>query len=165
MTEEGVASILEPSTLGPIDKDQFSFAFDLAMRAGHLSMPVENPEQYGVNLVDDDSGEVTGLRFTDNPMNRAIFAVKQHFGDDHQQLLNFTMRFFALMDIFRKNAVAEWIKDDLDNPRAKAIHPAVIYAAAEVKLNKKGDFPLKKFLARVKEIAHTQIEDEDSEEP
>src|ERR1700744_3463135 len=62
----------------PVDRDRFKFALDVFGAAADLKGPAPNPEQYAVNIRDDD-GSVTEFRFTDRPENRGLLAVNREF--------------------------------------------------------------------------------------
>ena len=65
--------------------------FDIAIAAGEMSMPVENPEQSGVDLEMED-GSIQRIRFIDRPMNRAALAVKKEMNDP-KKFSSFIWRF------------------------------------------------------------------------
>ena len=48
------------------------------------------------------------------------------------------------------------VRTSANNATAQDIHPAVIHAAAQMKLNKSGKFPERKFLSLVAELASDQ---------
>ncbi len=68
----------------------------------------------------------------------AAFAVKEHFAEDSESFSNFMVRFFALLEMFRSETPKDWVRQNPDDPEAEDVHPAVIYAAAEVGLDSKG---------------------------
>ena len=59
-----------------VDPEEFLFCFQIMLAAYDGSMATPNPEKGGLILI-EDTGEVIG--FTDIPINRALFAVKDHF--------------------------------------------------------------------------------------
>jgi hypothetical protein len=144
----GYIGLTRPEFLPPMDWDQFAFAWDTAVAAGHLTMPVRNPETYHMNVELED-GDVREYVPRDMPLNRAALAVREHFAEDRESFFNFMTRFFALLDVFRIGTVSEWCCQNPKDPEAQDIHPAVIYAAAELKLNAEGHFPADEFHARV----------------
>ncbi len=160
---EDLKPFKRPDQLGPMDRDQFFFAFQIANSAGALSMPVNNPEQFGINLVDEEEESVKEIRFTDIPINRALLAVKKHFGDDTDSFQNFAMRFFAMFPVLGSDQVKKWEKTDPDDHRMALLHPAVIYAGAEANLDEEGNFNQRTFFEIVDRIA-PQVEN-DEERP
>lgn len=149
-----------PHLLGPMDRDYFAYAFELANSAGNLTMPVENPEQCDVTLVDEESDELTLVQFTDHPINRAMLALKNNCEGDSEKFYNLSMRFFAMFPVMRSEEVKKWMTQDKDRPDCILLHPAVVYAGAEVALDKEGEFNIEEFFERVARIA-TEL-DEDS---
>lgn len=153
MNKRGTKRFIKPQEMGQIDREQFAYAFELANQAGSMAMPVENPEQYGVTLVDEESGEDTRIRFTDQPINRAILALKKHCGSDSVLYFNVTMRFFAMLTILKRQEVESWMTDDSSKPGCAQLHTAVVYAGAEATLDKDGEFDIDEFFERVENIA------------
>ncbi len=100
-----------------------------------------------------ESGETIKISPRDIPLNRAAFAVKEHFAKDHESFFNFMLRFFALLEVSRSETPKDWVRQNPDDPEAQDVHPAVIYAAAEVGLDSKGHFPHEAFRSRVAELA------------
>ena len=159
MNEKNTQRFPAPNNLEPMDREQFSFAFSIAIEAAHRSMPVKNPEQFSLNILDDKDKNITKISLTDNPLNRAGIVVIEHFGDDLFQFHNFMMRFMAIINLFDKKAAKDWIKNDPEDPDLSWIHPTFIYSAAEVGLKKNGNFPVRAFLKKVQEIANKEFED------
>lgn len=145
----------DPEKLPAMDREQFAFVFQLAQSAAGLAMPVENPAQFSVNLHDESSDEVTSLRFTDVPINRALLSAKKHFGKDTLSFFNFSTRFFAMFDVMRSEDIKKWTKKDAVDSRITLLHPAVICACAEARMDSEGRFNLGEFFNAVEAIAPT----------
>ena len=156
--DDDISPFRAPHELESIDREIFAFAFQLAHSAGGLAMVVENPEQFGINLIDEEEDKISEIRFTDNPLNRAMFALKEHFGEGNEMFKNFSMRFFAMFPIMRSEEVKEWEKPDPSDSRATLLHPAVIFASAETPLNTEGEFDLDKFFQTVS-IIDSELDD------
>ena len=159
MHEEKNRQLPDSHELEPMDREQFSFAFNIAVQAGHYKMPIKNPEQYGFYLEDEEAGGVSKITLKDSPINRAGIAAIDHFEGDGEMFHNFMMRFWALIDLLNKKSAKKWINEDPDDTEATLIHPALIYAASEFELTKNGAFKVRDFLERVKEIAETEFVD------
>ena len=43
MEEHEVGAVIRPQEMGPIDREQFAYAFELANKAGSTSLPEHNP--------------------------------------------------------------------------------------------------------------------------
>lgn len=153
MEENGIGPFIRPQEMGPIDREQFAYAFELANEAGSLSTPEDNPERFGVTLVDEELGEETRIRFTDQPINRAILALKKNCGNDSEMYFNVTMRFFAMLTILKCEELKSWMTEDKTRPGCVQLHTAVVYAGAEAALNKDGEYDIRDFFERVANIA------------
>lgn len=130
------------TTVESIAREKFKLAFEVAKNAS-MDMdeaPAINPERFSISLEGEE------LRFTDHPISRSMFAAKDHFKGDSKTFLAFMPRFWALAELIRNRKLDAWLQDEI-------IHPAVIYAASETKINKNGKFPLQLFLNRAQEIA------------
>ena len=88
-----------PEDFPPMEREAFEFALSVANGAANFDIPVENPEIKGATLVDEATAEEQRISFTDRPMNRAMLASREHFGDDTDGYMNFVMRFLALIKV------------------------------------------------------------------
>ena len=59
------------------------------------------------------------------------------------------LRFQALMDLVRRDALAPWISGTPDSP---AMHPAILVTAATMKLTKGGLLPPARFAREVEDL-------------
>ncbi len=85
-------------------------------------------------------------------------AVSQHFGRDYAHLSSFHYRFWALMELLDGGHIDRFVLEQEEGvPRR--LHPALLLAAAEVKLTKNAKFPSRRFTARVEEIIRTEGEE------
>ena len=82
-------------------------------------------------------------------------AVARHFGRDYPHLSNFQHRFWALMQLLDGGFVDEWVVPG-DEASPRRLHPALLLAAAEVRLTRNSKFPSRRFAARVAEIIRTE---------
>jgi hypothetical protein len=57
------------------------------------------------------------------------------------------------MHLFTHNRLQQWVRTSANNAIVQDIHPAVIHAAAQIKLNNSGKFPERKFLSVVAALA------------
>ena len=104
-------------------------------------------------MVDEELGEETRIRFTNQPINRAIFALKKDCGDDSEMYFNVTMRFFAMLTILNTEEVKSWMTKDKSRPGCVQLHTALVYAGAEAALDKDGEFDMDEFFEKVENIA------------
>jgi hypothetical protein len=126
------------STFAP---EEFGWLVETAIRAGQDREPL---------LAKTDSAAVHG------PYITAAAALRDHFGDDKRRFESAMARFVALMHLFTHNRLGKWVRTSPRNATVQDIHPAVIHAAAQMKLNKNGKFPERKFLSLVAELASEQ---------
>jgi len=139
--------------LPPLDPDEFRFIFAAAQAAGSLRTPVENPAQHSVQVVDGD--HIKGYRFTDNPLSRATFAIKEHCGEDRGKFMSASMRLFALGSIIRSEQCAPYRSPASATapPEDELLHESILDVAATMPLNGSDDgWDIAEFFARVREL-------------
>ena len=66
-----------------VDPERFHFALGVYCAAAAMKGPYPNPQQFGLNLVEDD-GSAKRISFTDIPGNRGMLAVKKEFPDPEE---------------------------------------------------------------------------------
>ena len=133
---------------GPMPWQDFVLGFEVANRAlEYLDQPAVKPPF--VQPVSRPARRDPSLWFA-NVMAR-------YFGQDYPHLANFQHRFWALMQLLEGGFVDEWVMPrDEESPRR--LHPALLLAAAEVRLTRNARFPPKRFAERVAEIIRTEVE-------
>ena len=141
-----------PEAIPPVAPDQFQFGVLLASAAFGYRMPMDSPAKQGVTLRMED-GSTCRLAFTDIPENRAMIAMRDHFGGDHEAFFAAAMRFFALMRVWKSPRNKAWLRPAEDDPRSIMVHDAVFRSAARVPLNAEGCFDEGPFFAQVEEYA------------
>ena len=90
-----------------------------------------------------------------DPYSRVLLALRDHFGPDYPYYRAFLYRFWSLYDLVHRNQVPEFAQAKGDG--TLGLHPALLLAAADVKLTKKGRFPLNRFRDRVVEIIAREL--------
>lgn len=111
----------------PLDPGEFGIAFQLALDAG------QNPDNPTAS----------------SPWERATVALERHFADRPDKFASADHRFRALMDLYTRDALAEWVRGGTDRASRTEIHPAVLDVASRARLARNGKFPTRKFLDEV----------------
>jgi len=78
-----------------------------------------------------DDGDIHQIRLTEDPLNRAGLAVREHCGRDSAKFQAFMKRYFAWVDIRDDARLARWVRTE---PDGSYIHDAILHAAATVPL-------------------------------
>ncbi len=123
---------LRPQDLTPLDPADFGIAFQIAL----------------------DSGQNSEGATSSSPWERARFALKRHFVDQKAKFESADFRFRALMDLYTRNILTDWVRGSAST--RTEIHPAV---ASRLRLAGNGKFPVRKFLEEVTETARTNYAD------
>ncbi|NIM27107.1 MAG: hypothetical protein GTO67_10985 [Gammaproteobacteria bacterium] len=126
-----------PQDTAPLEPSEFGIAFQIALDAG------QNP-----------SGKTSST-----PWERARFALEHHFAGETQKFESADTRFRAVMDLYRRNGLADWIRGGDQASQRIEIHPAVLDVASRMRLARNGRFPLRKFLEQVSVTARENYSD------
>ena len=131
----------------------FAIAFEIANSAlAHFTRPALRPP---FRQPEASAGR-------SSPFLGVAFSLRRHFGPDYPHLDDFLHRYQALMALVEGGLVEAWVfPGDEDHPRR--LHPALLLAAAEVRLTRNARFPSKRFAARVVEIIRTESGPPDAE--
>ena len=89
--------------------DELKFAAGVCFAAASQRGPYPNPTQYGLEIVDDESGNVNRLCPTDNPLSRGILAVREQF--DREKAVALMMRINGLMYLVDDSRMKPYIRE------------------------------------------------------
>jgi len=129
-----------------LDAGVFARAVIAALAAGESA----DGEAAALDRLEAD-GSVSLLDVPDTPHGRAAFALKRHFAGDEAAFRGALPRFRALMDLFSRGTLGEWVRSG-DGGRS-ALHPAVLDVASQMRLSRNGRFAPRKFLDEVQRTA------------
>lgn len=87
----------------------------------------------------------------DSPIVRAIKVFQTHFDNESGECQSAIARFYALTEMMRNKSLPRWITS---TPAGDSIHPAVMVAAATVKLTPNGKFAPAYFADQVEKVAN-----------
>ena len=137
MTKAGLRP--RPRDVSPLQPADFGIAFQLAL----------------------DAGQDTRNATSSSPYERASFALKRYFADRTDEFVSAEYRFRALMDLYTRDVLADWIRLASGGSARTEIHPAVLDVASRLRLATNGKFPVRKFLEEVSETARRNYADLD----
>lgn len=150
----------KPWQFPALDVAKFKFAFAHVSAAAALKAPVENPENIEFGWLEEDTGDVTTYRLSDNPMNRLMIALKDHF-EPGPEYMSAAMRFNAFGELYQDGALDDYIRDDPGDPDAMEVHEAVLEVTATFPFNADLEFDreslLKAIQRRAAEIDENEI--------
>ena len=126
-----------PQDSAPLEPAEFGIAFQLAL----------------------DAGQIPSDASSASPWERASFALKRHFPDREDKFHAANYRFQAVMDLYIRNVLSDWIRSGDDASRRMEIHPAVLDVASRFRLASNGKFPARKFLESVLATARENYSD------
>lgn len=127
----------KPEDVAGLDPTEFGIAFQLALDAGQSSRNAS----------------------ASSPYERASFALKRYFADRTNEFVSADYRFHALMDLYTRDVLIDWIRSPSDASPRTEIHPAVLDTASRLRLASNGKFPVRKFLQEVARTARSHYAD------
>jgi hypothetical protein len=126
-----------PQDVSALEPAEFGIAFQLAL----------------------DSGQDSRNASASSPYERASFALKRYFANRTGDFVSADYRFQALMDLYTRNVLNDWVRRPNDASPRTEIHPAVLDTASRMRLASNGKFPVRKFLEEVASIARKNYAD------
>jgi hypothetical protein len=139
----------------PVDPERFRFALGVYSAAAALKGPAPNPQQFGLNIVENDEGAMR-ISFTDRAENRGMLAVKKEFPDP-VEFQSMGYRLLTFGEIMRDSKLRKMglVRDG--EAGETEIHDAVMIAFAMAPFRTSGTLDRRAFLALVKS-EHERIE-------
>lgn len=134
-----VALRTHPQNASPLEPADFGVAFQLAL----------------------DAGQEAHNAAPSSPYERASFALKRHFADRTDAFVSAEYRFRALMDLYSRDVLVDWVRLSGGASARTEIHPAVLDVASRLRLASNGKFPVRKFLEDVVATARKNYADLD----
>ena len=125
----------QPQDAAPLEPAEFGIAFQIALDAGQ------------------------SLSDASSPWDRASFALKQHFSNRPEKFEAANHRFRAVMDLYIRKALSDWVRSGDHASRRMEIHPAVLDVASGFRIASNGKFPVRKFLEKVSATARENYSD------
>jgi hypothetical protein len=130
----------------------------LRARPQHISSLA--PADFGVAFqLALDAGQNSRNATTSSPYERASVALKRYFADRTDECVSAEYRFRALMDLYTRDVLADWMRSGGGASARTEIHPAVLDVASRLRLASNGKFPVRKFLQQVTETATSNYAD------
>jgi hypothetical protein len=126
-----------PQDVAPLEPAEFGIAFQIALDAG------QNPSK----------------ATSSSPWERASFALERYFSDQRDKFDSADFRFRAVMDLYTRNVLADWVRSGDGASRRMEIHPAVLDVASQLRLASNGKFPVRRFLEKVSATAKENYAD------
>jgi hypothetical protein len=135
-----------PSTIIPLDPDEFSSAYQYAVMVTKYEFLEEIPRIGKTFLATDASL----LSFTNIPENRFLLAVERHFRNEEEKFLSFMLRFLALRRLFKHPSMKKYIRETGDEHE---IYSVVFEVVATQELGDSYEFDPELFFRNVRGVA------------
>lgn len=136
--------------LVPLDPEEFSQVFALAMKAAEREWPATMQD-----------GSASDYLISELPFWVAMGPAMEHYTADADEAISAMVRMTELVQLARSGALGQWVRPNPDKPESQ-LHPAVIEAAATTRLTPATKFPLPEFLGEVHRIASEKYPEGDA---
>ncbi len=136
--------------LVPLDPEEFSQVFALAMKAAEREWPATMQD-----------GSASDYLISELPFWVAMGPAMEHYTADADEAISAMVRMTELVQLAQSGALGQWVRVSPAIPDSQ-IHPAVIEAAATTRLRKDATFPLPEFLREVHRIASEKYPEGDA---
>ncbi len=131
--------VLDPQDAKTVDPDVFMDMFERSMAAG--SEHWAKIKSQGIAEGEEENATYTAI----------AMALKDDLADDETLFQSVVYRIFALLDYSKRPDLSEWVREVEGG--GMDLHPALIYAAAKVKMTRKGLFQEKKFKQTLRDLS------------
>ena len=125
--------------LVPIDRIEFAQVYEIMSVAYNQLLS-------GNRVLPDDEYERAEITAA---FKRSHDAVSEYYRGDWRAVFNSTLRVQAMHRLVDRGVLDEWVRGEGD---ATDIHRSVVFAAAEVPLNRDGNFRARQFIQAVRRI-------------
>ena len=147
----------------PIDPDELMYAFQIGNAAGSQQMPIENVENRGLNIFDEETGDINEIRLSDNPINRFGSAIAQEYGGDESKFHSIMNRLMALMRIIsNKEKVEKYLKPHPDDEYIM-VNNVLVEVMADFPMTGNGEIDEDQFFIKVDKILEKEQKEKDGE--
>lgn len=133
----------------PVQPDELLYALKVGNAAALNQMPLKHTPGQGLEIVDEETGQVQTVHFDDNAVNRFGVAIAQEFD-------NMGSKFFSLMT--RIGALMRLLEDDRARPYVEAdgeftkIRNAMIEEMASYPISPEGFLDVDRFFNHLKKV-------------
>ena len=144
-----------PQVVSTLEPAEFGVAFQLAIDAGQNAEAARANASSPIAARDHEpSAEIR-----DSSYQRAAMALERHFAGESDKFEGAMYRFRAVMELYTKGNLVEWIRHASYHSSSTEIHPAVLDVASRMRLAKNGKFPVRRFLEEVAKTAKNNYAD------
>jgi hypothetical protein len=123
-----------------------AYVFAMTVSRGDVPDQIRNPREHRFRYED------RVIALNDIPMNRFGLALAQKFDGRDSAFRSFMWRFRALLEMLESPLLAEFVRT---RGGVQEAHPAVLFVAAQMRLNTKLQFDEQAFASEVERIAPT----------
>ena len=143
-----------------ITPEELAFALKLADAAAEGKIPLSGVGDKGVRI-DNEDGTVDDITFTDTPQSRAMFAIRDQFGDRWMPVM---MRAWAFAEVLDDPRMRDFVFVP-EGASERKVDDSVIEIAAIMPLNPKDFFNHSTFFKRAQKRIDEVTADLQGEQP
>ncbi len=134
----------------PVQPDELLYALKVGNAAALNQMPLSHLPGQGLELVDEDTGQVQTVRFADNAVNRFGAAIAREFDNMGSKFFSLMTRIGALMRLLEDERAKPYVQSEGEYTR---IRNAMIEAMASFPISSDGFMDVDRFFTL---LAHSK---------
>lgn len=131
----------------PVEPDELLYALKVGNAAALNQMPLKHTPGQGLEIVDEETGQVQTVHFADNAVNRFGVAIAREFDNMGSKFFSLMTRIGALMRLIEDDRARPYV--ELDGEFTK-IRNAMIETMASFPISPEGFLDVDQFFLRLK---------------
>ena len=132
----------------PLEPENFAFAVGVGMAVMAGRMPIDPSQNTAGRAFRLKIGrELIEGRLVDDPMNRMMDAMRQHFNGDAFAAYSATCRLHALIRLVDTGEVAEWVSEEADG---LYVNQSLIHAMSQLAMDSEWKYDLNALKAQTR---------------
>ena len=142
----------------PVEPDELLYALKVGNAAALNQMPMAHTPGQGLEVVDEDTGNIQTIRFVDNAVNRFGVAIAREFDNMGSKFFSLMTRIGALMRLLEDERAKPYVQ--LEGEFTK-IRNTMIETMASFPISPEGFFDVDQFFSQLNRTAENHAQPED----
>jgi hypothetical protein len=144
----------------PVEPDELLYALKVGNAAALNQMPMTHTPDQGLEIVDEDTGDIQTIRFVDNAVNRFGVAIAHEFDNMGSKFLSLMTRIGALMRLLEDERATPYVELEGEFTR---IRNTMIETMASFPISPEGFFDVDQFFSQLDRAGNAQVQPENQQ--
>jgi hypothetical protein len=145
----------------PVEPDELLYALKVGNAAALNQMPLDHTPGDGLEIVDEETGQVRTVKFTDNAVNRFGVAIAREFDNMGSKFFSLMTRIGALMRLLEDERAKPFV--EMEGEFTK-IRNALIETMASFPISPEGFMDLDRFFHLLENVKKDDTESSEGKE-